>query len=168
MAWPNVFDIDSSRLDPSGPTRPPKATVLLVHDAFHISEHLEALVNHLIAAGLAVICPQLPSSSETQLAGALEADMETIVEAGRHDLEVGKDLTIVMFGYGAIPGAMAAKNLNQHSLDTPRAGEVTQLLYASGVVLQRGESFVDAITPQWIETEVIEMMALTATYMLTE
>ncbi|EMD00542.1 hypothetical protein BAUCODRAFT_173198 [Baudoinia panamericana UAMH 10762] len=151
MAWPYVFDIDAATLDPSAfRPRSERPTLMLVHEAFHTPAHLNKLTEELRAMSLKVLCPQLPSSMDAQEPQGLESDAAALFDCARSEIETSTNVVVVMFGYGAIPGVVAAQRLNQHSLDVPYAGEVTKLVYVSGMVLQQAESFMTTLRPPWV------------------
>ncbi|KAF2721172.1 hypothetical protein K431DRAFT_224796 [Polychaeton citri CBS 116435] len=146
MAWPGLLGIDKGKVDQSmRGIASSMATIILVHDAFQTPAHFEGLSHELEENGCTVIRPQLPSSTFTYQAGAFGMDVETIYEAGRSELENGRSIVMVMSGYGAIPGPVAAEKLNAFSLDRPRAGLVLRLVFLSGVVLGEGQSYSDLV-----------------------
>lgn len=154
MAWPNVYGLDVAMFDKDAPTHPPKPTILLVHDAFHTSTHFESLANELRQANCEVAIAQLPSSSSSYQPSVFEADVHAVFEAGRTDIEASRNVILVMHGYGSLPGSVAADRLNQHSLNRPRAGEVTQLIFIAGVIAEEGKCFDDVLKPDWMAAEV--------------
>lgn len=154
MAWPNVYGLDISKFDRDAPTQTPKPTILLVHDAFHTSEHFEELATELMQAGYELRTPQLPSSTSTYQNDVFEADVQAVFDPGRIAIEAGRNVVLVMHGYGSLPASVAATRLNQHSLDRPRAGEVIKLVFVAGVIVEHGECYEDVLRPAWMADEV--------------
>nr|POF17299.1 hypothetical protein CFP56_65166 [Quercus suber] len=176
MAWPSVYGLEARnfRSSPSAPS--PKPTIVLIHDAFHLPEHLEALNVGLVNCGFRVVLPRLPSSGPAPPPNALEADAQAICRAARPDLESGRDLIVITHGYSSIrkraspsplpalpirqhphettaAGSIAAERLNEFSLQRPRAGHVIRLLFFAGIIVSRGESLDTVFRADWMRAE---------------
>lgn len=144
MAWPSIYGIDGSQLlNTSGPRKP---TIVLVHDAFLVPTHLAPLRNELLDLNYRVLAPQLPSTGYSFQPDILEADIDTIVDAAKPELRAGCDIVMVLFGYGAVPGTLAADRLNLWSLETPRAGTVLRFVFLSALLLESGECVRNALS----------------------
>lgn len=154
MAWPNVYGLDTQQFE--GERSPPqKPTLILAHDAFHTPEHYYDLVDAISHAGLRVLAPQLPSSGQTIITNALEADAQTLFNSCKDEIDASRNVVMLSHGYGSIPGIIAAERINQYCLDRPRSGHVSKLISVAGVLLNAGESFMTAVRPGWISsTEV--------------
>jgi dienelactone hydrolase len=154
MAWPLVFDIDPSMVDHRGDYSLPSPTVIIIHDAFHTPQHLEQLATNLRASSHRVFTPDLRTSEQSVAEHSMEHDILTVVTSAVAELESGRDVVLVLCGFSATLGTIAANRLNQYSLECPRAGEVTRLVIMSGVILDAGESHETAVRPHWIHEEV--------------
>ena len=154
MSWPLAFGLDTSKFDEKASTQAPRSTIILVHDAFHTAEYLDELATELRQAGFRVRTPQLPSSSWEYRADSFEADTQTISNAGWTEIEASRNVVIVMHGYGALPASVAANRLNERSLDHPRAGEVTKLVFIAGAIAEENGCCMDMLTPGWFTHEV--------------
>ena len=154
MAWPNVYGLDSSRFDNGGARRPPMPTIVLVHDAFHTSSHLEQLVRELRDADFRTLSPQLPSSSSTHQANVFEADVQTICDYTRPETEAGRNVVFILHGYGGLPGSVAAERLNQHALTRPRTGYVVKIIFVAALIAKEAECYLDILRPEWLTHEV--------------
>lgn len=144
MAWPSIYGLDSAKL--SGQSPPPrKPNILLIHDSFMGPAHFTPLTTELTNAGFRVLCPQLPSCTTAYEPDAIATDVQTVFQACLPDLYGGRNILVVMSGYGGIVGSVVAARLNEHSLDRPGAGMVTGLMFVSAMVLQENESFSDVL-----------------------
>jgi pimeloyl-ACP methyl ester carboxylesterase len=150
MAWPHVYNLDVKDLDNAATTtRRTGPAMVIVHDAFHGPAHFESLAAELNAAGLEVVIPQLASASSTYVPRAFEADVYSIFNTAKRLIQAGKDVVLVMHGYGALTGSMAADHLNRHSLNIPRAGEVIKLIFLAGAIVEPQSSYQDLVRPYW-------------------
>lgn len=154
MAWPLVYDLDSSKFDEPTSSRSNKSTVVLVHDAFHIPFHFEGLARDLRAASVDVLTPQLPSSSSTYQPNVYQVDVQALCDACKPALEAGYNLVLVLHGYSGLIGVCAAVRLNQHALTRPRAGFVVKVVFVAALVANEGECFLDIYRPEWLIHEV--------------
>ena len=144
MAWPSIYGLDSATLSGQTPA-PTRPTILLVHDSFMAPAHFTPLTTELTNAAFRVLCPQLPSCTTAYKPNAIEADVQTVFQACLSDLYGGRDIVVVMSGYGGIVGSVVAARLNEHSLDRPGAGMVSGMIFVSAMALQNGESFSDVL-----------------------
>lgn len=154
MAWPNVYGLDTQQFE-GGRSPPQKPTLILAHDAFHTPEHYYDLIEAISHAGFRVLAPRLPSSGQTIISNALEADAQTLFNSCKDEIDASRNVVMLSHGYGSVPGAIAAERINQYCLDRPRAGHVSKSIVVAGVLLNAGESFMSAVRPEWISsTEV--------------
>jgi len=154
MAWPLVFGIDIDQFDGTAQTSRPKPIITLVHDAFHTQTHFDQVALVLTAEGYDVLRPSLPSASSIYLPNAFLADVSSIFQTVRPYLEASRNFVFVMHGYGALPGSVAAEQLNRLSLERPQGGEVVKLILIAGVVPELGECYLDVIGPRSMVTAV--------------
>ena len=154
MAWPNVYNLDSSKFDKDAARQPSRATIVLVHDAFHTPAHLEQVVRQLREAGYRVVTPQLPSSSSTYLPNIFEADVQVVHDHSKPEIEAGRNVMFVLHGYAGLPGSVAAERLVRYALNRPRAGFVVKLAFVAGLVAKAGECYLDMVKPEWLIHEV--------------
>lgn len=152
MAWPSVYGLDGAQLRQNTEARRP--TVFLVHDHFLTPTHLAPLHNELLSSHR-VYSPQLPSTGFRYQANVVEADVRTLVDAAKPELRTGTDMVFVMFGYGGVPGSLAAQRLNSWSLETPRAGRISKLVFISALLLNEDEALKDVVS-----TDRLEMVCL--------
>lgn len=149
MAWPNVYGLDVRRFDHSQ-AQPRRATILLLHNAFHGPSHFDALARALREAGCRVVIPQLPSASPVVDSNSFNADVGAIIDCIKPEIDNTKDVIMVAHGYGSVVGATAADRLNRYSLDRPRAGRVVKMIFIAGVILERNESYADVVETDWM------------------
>ena len=145
MAWPNAYGLDTSRFDSDPRPEPRKPVILIVHGAHLSSEHFDQLRQQFDGSGYLILVPQLPSAAFSHQDNVVEADVQKLVDACLSEMYDGSDIVFAMFGYGGVPGSLAAERLNHLSLDRPRAGQVTKLLFIDAAVLDVGESFIDIL-----------------------
>ncbi|QIW95583.1 hypothetical protein AMS68_001101 [Peltaster fructicola] len=160
MAWPSIYGIDVNKLTgtPSQPAEKP--TIVLVHDAFLTATHMLPLHNGLLELDYRVQSPQLPSTGFVYQADIVEADIEAIVNSARSELRAGRNIVMVVAGYGAVPATIAADRLNLWSLETPRAGRVVRFVFISALLLREGERVGNAITLPPNSLEIDRMIRL--------
>jgi len=154
MAWPDVYGLDESKFDRNTPTAPRRPTIILVHDAWHTPAHLHALAEEIRTAEYRVLVPELLSSNSSYQADSFEGDVRSVVECARPEIERGLDVIVVCHGYSALPGSVAAARLHQHSLNRPRAGDVTKLVFFAGIIVKPDECCEDVFDPGWVSEEV--------------
>ncbi|KAK5998919.1 Alpha/beta hydrolase nvfD [Cladobotryum mycophilum] len=88
-----------------------KPTIAIVPGQWHIPEHYEDLITHLLNAGYPTRCVQLPSCNSPDPENqSVERDAQYIVQhLLQEDLNAGRDILVVMHSYGAVPGSVAIK-----------------------------------------------------------
>ena len=153
MAWPLVYDLDSSKFDKGIKGRSEKPTIALVHDAFHTPFHFEGLVRELREAAYNILTPQLPSSTSSYQPNAFQADAQAVYEDCKPTIEAGRNIILVLHGYSGLL-AGTAERLNRYALSRPRAGYVVQIIFVAALVANEGECFLDLIRPNWLIHEV--------------
>ena len=160
MAWPNVYNLDSSSFETSSSRRPAKPSIVLVHDAFHANTHFTSLARELREANYRILAPQLPSSSSTHQPEVLEADVRAIYEYARPEVEESRNVILVLHGYSGIPGSIASERLNRYALGRPRTGFVVKIIFLAAVIAKEGECYLDVVKPDWLIHEVSQANAL--------
>ena len=153
MAWPNVYNLDTTKFDQDSPSKP---TIVLVHDAFHTPSHLEPLARELRDAEYSVLIPQLPSSSSNHQQDVFEVDVRAICASSKPEVERGMNIVLVLHGYGGFPGSVAADRLNRYALAHPRTGFVVKIIFVAALVPNDGECLLDVIRPEWLIYEVVD------------
>ena len=154
MAWPNVYNLDSSSFDNGAARKPSRPTLVLVHDAFHTNAHFTSLARELQEAGYRVLMPQLPSSSSTYQPNILEADVRTVHDTAKPEMEGSKNVVFIFHGYSGIPGPIAAERLNRYALTRPRTGFVVKTIFLAAMIASEGECYLDVLKPEWLTYEV--------------
>ena len=154
MAWPSVYDLDSSSFDNGASRKPSKPTIILVHDAFHTNAHFTRLLRELQEANYKVLTPQLPSSSSTYQADIFEADVQTIHDYAKSEVDGSRNVVLVLHGYSGMPGSVAAERLNRYALSRPRTGFVAKIVFLAAIIANEGECFCDVAKPNWLTHEV--------------
>ena len=140
-------------------TVPP--VIVIVPEAWHVRPHYCFMMEALSNAGYRVVMLDLPSTAAQQppLASPWH-DANVIRQAILMSIfQAGGQVILVMHGYGAIPGSMAAKGMSvSERTDSGQPGGILGLVYVSGMLARDGESYLDklprgASTP-WIVTQV--------------
>ena len=121
----------------------PKPTLVLIPTAWHSPVHYVALSNLLTDAGYPVSSQALPSVDPHLALNVHVATDEAFIRETLllPLLEGGKDVVLVMHGYGASPGAAAAVGLSKKErANQDRKGGVIGLVVVAGFVFAEGET----------------------------
>lgn len=164
MAWPNVYNLDTSRFDQDRPNRP---TIVLVHDAFHGPCHFEQLVRELRDLEYRVLTPQLPSSSSNHQQDIFDADVRAICESSKPEVDRGTQILFVLHGYAGLPGSIAAERLNRYALGRPRIGFVMKIVFIAALIANESECVLDVMRPEWLVYEVRKTKSTPESHILT-
>lgn len=140
-----------------------KPVVVVVPTAWHSPQHYSLLFDLLQKAGYAVSAQPLPSVNP---ATPVNVHVATDAEFVRHQqllplLDQGKDVLLVMHGYGGCPGGMAAKGLSkkQRSAEGVQGG-VVGLVFVAGFLLLEGESVFSKLGGKFEPWHVVHVSLL--------
>jgi alpha-beta hydrolase superfamily lysophospholipase len=80
-----------------------KPVVVLVHGAYHQTEHFNTLVKSLKAKGFGTEAPALPSvGATTGSNGAMSRDADVVAQTLQKVLESGRDAIVFMHSMGGV------------------------------------------------------------------
>jgi pimeloyl-ACP methyl ester carboxylesterase len=109
----------------SGTLGSPRATVVLVHGAWHGPWCWQLLLPHLVRQGLAVLCPALPSAGETPAGLAEDASLVSAVLR-----DIAGPVVLCGHSYGGL--VISAVDTSQ--------GDIRRLVYLCAYMPEAGES----------------------------
>ena len=121
-------------------------TFVIVPGAWHPPAAFEKLLTHLKNAGYQASIPSLPScdTSEPKIASC-SSDAEAVRKQILALIETeGKDVVVVCFSYGGIPGGGAASGLSKGArIKEGKKGGIIGLAYISGFVVPENLSVLE-------------------------
>ena len=138
----------------------PKPTLVLIPTAWHSPVHYVALFDLLTDAGYPTLS-QAPPSVDPHL--ALNVHVATDEAFIRDNLllpllEEGKDVVLVLHGYGASPGAAAAVGLSKKErANQDRKGGVIGLVVVAGFVFAEGETLFGRLGGKFEPWHVVDV-----------
>ena len=143
-----------------------KPVVVVVPTAWHSPKHYSLLFDLLQKSGYNVSAQPLPSLNP---ATPVNVHLATDADFVRHQqllplLEQGKDILLVMHGYGGCPGGMAATGLSkkQRSAEGLKGG-VVGLVFVAGFLLNEGESVFSKLGGKFEPWHVVDVSLLQIT-----
>lgn len=121
-----------------------KASIVLVHGAYHQPWHLQILANRLRDAGYTVSVPQLPCASEDPPDSGLEADVAVVKAALEHAAKTSDGIVALCHSYGGVVLSEAVAEVSEEA-----QSKVVRLIYLAAfvpptpgfTVRQGGEAF---------------------------
>lgn len=118
-------------------------TIVLVHGAYHTTEHFGPLVKDLESHDYKCKAVQLPSSqSPDSPAATMADDISAIRTAVMDELNRNENVLVVAHSYGGIPANSALRSLDKHSRTQngtyPSVSYVLGLAFISSLALQEG------------------------------
>ncbi|KAL9596853.1 MAG: hypothetical protein Q9219_005523 [cf. Caloplaca sp. 3 TL-2023] len=136
-----------------------KPTIVLVLEAWHSPLHYWRLVNYLFGHGYTTIWRRDPSCA------SINPDTESVAKDAEFirarlllpEIAAGRDIVLVMHGYGGVPGAQAAKGLSKMELTGRGAkGGIIGLIMISAFIINEGDSVFSRLPREVAERKVFQ------------
>jgi pimeloyl-ACP methyl ester carboxylesterase len=114
-------------------------SIIFVHGAWHSGECFHKVVKLMEDSGYNCRCVELPSAGPKAGSRWLEDDTVVIREAIKAELDVEKDVVMVLHSYGGIPGNNALQGLDARSRSQARMkGSVIKIVMLAAFIIPKG------------------------------
>lgn len=131
-----------------------KPTIILVPGAWHSPSHYESLLVKLREAGYLTKSEKLSSVGSSQPLDQTAALDATAIKRDllQPELDLGKDVILVMHSYGGSPGAAAAKgNSKSERAAAGKQGGIIGLIFVCAFLANEGDSLKSKLPGQELD-----------------